>query len=220
MNPMNLEQARHNMVEQQVRPWDVLDDRVLHTLNQIPRDLFVPENYRELAYADTEIPIGEGESMLAPVVEGRLLQALNIQPDDRVLEIGTGSGYTTACLAHLGQRVESVDIHQGFVDKARIKHETLGFTNIKLSVCDAVTDSMAPESYDVIAVTGAVYQVPESFKQALKPGGRLFVICGEAPVMEAMLITRTGPHEWAEEKQFETSIKYLVHGEKQPAFVF
>jgi len=220
MSHLDLEQARHNMVEQQVRPWDVLEDRVLQTLNQIPRDAFVPTAYRELAYADTEIPIGDGESMMPPVVEGRMLQSLAIRPTDHVLEIGTGSGYVTACLAHLGAQVDSMDVNATFVGEARLKHETMGFSNIKLSVCDAVTESIAPESYDVIAVTGAVYEIPEQFKLALKPGGRLFVICGDAPVMEAMLITRTGPQEWAEEKLFETCIRYLVHAEKKPAFVF
>lgn len=220
MSAVNLDQARFNMVEQQVRPWEVLDPKILNTLEQIPREAFVPEAYKNLAYADTAIPLGHDEVMMHPVVEGRMLQALDIQPTDEILEIGTGSGYITACLAHLGSSVDSVDIHEDLSQKAATCFVEQGIFNVNLSTGDASQDSEFRKSYDVIAITGAMPQIPESYKQALNIGGRMFVITGADPVMEARLITRTGENAWAEQMLFETSLKPLVNMETGTAFIF
>ena len=220
MTQFNYETARHNMVEQQVRPWDVLDQKVLETLDAVPRDRFVDEAYRHLAYADTEIPLNETAAMMAPVVEGRMLQALDLKPEDRVLEIGTGSGYITACMAHLVSHVDSIEINPVLSQKAASRLLDFGVRNVTLHVADALADAPRAQTYDVIAVTGAVSEIPDTFKQALKPDGRLFVIRGEAPVMQAVLMTRAGDSTWNEQILFETCLKPLINAETKPHFVF
>lgn len=222
MDEMNFERARYNMIEQQVRPWHVLDQDVLSTLGTMPREMFVPPAYRGLAYADTRIPLAHGQSMMAPVVEGRLLQALQLDADDDILEIGTGTGYLTACFARLGHAVESIDIHQDFTAAARDRLAELGCGNVVLATGDAAAGWDNGRSYDVIALTGSVPEVPAAYKLALKPGGRLFAIVGELdrPIMEAVLITNVGTGEWSVESLFETWTTPLVNAERAPRFEF
>lgn len=220
MSAVNIEQARHNMIEQQVRPWDVLDTRTLNLMDALPRDAFVPEAYKNLAYADTAIPLGHGEDMMHPNVEARMLQALNVQPTDNVLEVGTGSGYITACLAQLSAHVNSVEIHEDLSQQAAERLVEQGILNVSLYVGDATDTSKLTTQYAVIAITGSLPEVPDDYKQALSVGGRMFVITGEDPVMVARLITRTSEDSWAEQYLFETSLKPLVHSEKAKIFEF
>lgn len=222
MDEMNFERARYNMIEQQVRPWTVLDPDVLETLGSLPREDFVPPAYRRLAYADTRIPLAHGQSMMAPVVEGRLLQSLEILPEDRILEIGTGSGYLTACLARLGSHVDSVDIHGDFIASARERVDALGFDNTSLATGDAARGWDGDRPWDIIVLTGAVPQVPEAYLHALAPGGRLFAIVGEEnrPIMEALRISRIDTDEWATESLFETWIAVLKNAERPARFEF
>jgi protein-L-isoaspartate(D-aspartate) O-methyltransferase len=220
MSMVNLEQARQNMVEHQVRPWDVLDPKILQTFDELPRDAFVPDTYKGLAYADTAIPLGNNQYMMHPVVEGRMLQALEIQPDDRILEIGTGSGYITACLAKLGSHVDSIEIETSLSQSAAGKLAKQNIDNVTLIVGDAMTDISDSQQYDVICVTGSMATVSDQLKQQLKLGGRMFVITGEAPVMYAHLITRTDETSWSDQCMFETSLKALIHAEKAAQFDF
>ncbi len=215
----HLEQCRHNMVEQQVRPWDVLDDRVLDTLTDVPRDQYVPAKYRNLAYADTAIPLGENAAMMHPVVEGRLLQALTIQPEDMILEIGTGSGYLTACLANLGCHVDSIEISQTLATEAEKKLQQQGVNNAEVK-CGNGLALEADKQYDVIVVTGSISEVSDDLLNALKPMGRMFVVTGNAPAMDAHLITRSGENDWADQILFETVQSRLEHGEKPAEFKF
>ncbi|MBK1692921.1 protein-L-isoaspartate O-methyltransferase family protein [Ectothiorhodospira mobilis] len=219
---MNLEQARFNMVEQQVRTWEVLDPRVLSVMEETPREAFVPPSHAKLAYADLEIPLGYGESMMRPNVEGRLLQALEIQAHDVVLEVGTGSGYVTACLAKLAAHVESVDIHQDFTQAARRRLREHALFNITLHTGNAAEGWKAGrhEKYDVIALTASMARYRHVFEQQLNVGGRLFVVVGEPPVMEARLVTRLGEREFTHQRLFETCLKPLVGLEARPRFVF
>ena len=211
MNQLNVEQARFNMIEQQIRPWDVLDYRVLEVLKATPREAFVPAAHRALAFCDISIPLGHNEYMMAPRVEGRMLQSLAIQPGERSLEIGTGSGYVTACLARLGGAVTSVDIHDDFLDQARGKLDAHGIRDVQLLQRDAAGGWDGSERFDVIAVTGSLPQLHEGFHESLAIGGRLFVVVGEPPIMEALLITRISEREWRRESLFETSLPPLVN---------
>lgn len=222
MSEMNFERARYNMIEQQVRPWSVLDPRVLETLGQLPREHFVPSAYRRLAYSDTRIPLGHGQTMMPPVVEGRLLQALELHDDDQVLEIGTGSGYLTACLARLAHAVDTVDIHEDFTASAGARLAELGIDNVSLATGDAARGWDGGRQYDAIALTGAVPEVPDACKRALAPGGRLFAIIGDAdqPIMEAVQVVRVGTGEWSVESLFETWIAPLVNARRPPRFEF
>jgi protein-L-isoaspartate(D-aspartate) O-methyltransferase len=222
MDEMNFERARFNMIEQQVRPWAVLDPDVLEVQGSLPRERFVPERYRGLAYSDTRIPIGHGQTMMAPVVEGRLLQALELGPDDTILEIGTGSGYVTACLAHLGRNVLSVDLHDDFVAHGRDRLGDLGIANVELATGDASAGWDGGRQFDAIALTGAVPEVPDAYRRALTPGGRLFAIVGTAdqPIMEAVQITRVGDAEWSVESLFETWIAPLENVRRPRRFEF
>ena len=212
--------ARYNMIEQQVRPWEVLDPKILDTLEEIPREKFVPDQYKNLAYADTGIPLGNGFSMMHPVVEGRILQTMEIQPEDDILEIGTGSGFLTACLARLGHHVTSIEIDEQLSKAAAERLVEQGILNVSLYVDDATNTDNINQQYDVIVITGGMYKLPLAYKQALKPSGRLFVITGEPPTMEALLITRTGDDSWSEQMVFEYSLKYLTGAEKGKQFSF
>lgn len=220
MAQVDVEKARFNMLEQQVRTWEVLDPRVLDVLEHTPREHFVPGRYRNLAFTDMQLPIGFGEVMMTPSAEGRVLQALDVQLGDKILEVGTGSGYLTACLARMGRSVISVDIHGEFTQAAAGRLEGLGIHNVSLETGDAVDgwDRTAP--YDVIAVTGSVPAYRNAFERQLAIGGRLFLIVGREPVMEAMLITRLGKQEWTRESLFDTVIPPLLHSEPPPRFVF
>lgn len=221
---MDFDKARYNMVEQQVRTWDVLDNRVLEVISEVPREVFAPDAYKKLAYADTSIPLGQYKgtncAMLHPILDGRLIQSLNITGDDIVLEIGTGSGYLTACLAKLARHVDSVDINPEMTALAEKNLAAFGFKNINLSTGDAAKGWDQKPSYDVIAITGSMPKIPEAHKHALKEGGRLFVVTGEAPAMTAFLVTRIGKNEWATEDLFETSIARLINASEAEEFVF
>jgi len=205
---MNFDSARVQMVEQQVRAWDVLDEKVLDTLTQVPREHFVPEAYRELAFADTAIDLGHDETMMTPQQEGRLLQALELRTTDNVLEIGTGSGFLTACLARLAGRVRSMEIHEDFCIRARERLAALGVDNVNIDCADAMNLAQR-NRYDAVAITGSLPRLDQRFRDALKIGGRLFVVVGEAPVMEALLITRVTDEEWVQEALFETVVPPL-----------
>lgn len=220
MNLTDIELARFNMIEQQVRPWDVLDQRVLDTMKRIPREDFVPERYRSLAFADTSIPLGHDQFMMAPKVEGRMLQALTISPQDSILEVGTGSGYVTACLASLGRQVTSLDITPEFTEAATARLASHNINNVSLQTADAAEGVNASDRYNVIAVTGSLPMLQQQFHQNLEIGGRLFVITGTPPVMEALLITRIDETSWKRESLFETSLPPLVHASTAQGFVF
>jgi protein-L-isoaspartate(D-aspartate) O-methyltransferase len=217
---MDIERARFNMVEQQIRPWEVLDTRVLDLLLKVRREEFVPEAHRELAFADLEIPIGHGERMLPPKIEARMLQELAVQAHDRVLEVGTGSGYPTALLASLGAHVYSVDIVSEFTHRAAAKLEQSRIRNVTLETGDASRGWDRHGPYDVIAITGSVPVLDEQFLRQLKPGGRLFVIVGEAPVMEARLVTCGGAGSHGTASLFETCIAPLRNAPSRQAFAF
>lgn len=213
------EAARRQMIDQQVRTWEVLEPRVLETLAAVPRERFVPEAYRGVAFADTEIPIGHGQFMLSPRIEGRILQALAPARDERVLEIGTGSGFFAACLAEMAGSVESIEIHADLADSARRALSALGISRAQIETADAFAYPIAGP-YQVIAVTGSLPMHDARFERALAIGGRLFVVVGSPPVMEARLITRTGENAWLSEPLFETCIVPLLHAAQTPRFSF
>ncbi len=211
--------ARRQMVRQQVRTAEVFDDDTLDLLNELRRDEFVPEGYAELAYADTQIPLPHGQVMMTPIVEGRLLQALGLGIADRVLEIGTGYGFLTACLAKLADSVVSIDIFDDLSSAAAENLEDAGIRNAELLVMDAMTE--LPEGpFDAVAVTGSVAELDSRFSDLLSAGGRLFVIVGDAPLMQARLITRQAEGSLSTEVLFETSIRPLVHAERDSGFTF
>ena len=213
------EAARRQMIDQQVRSWDVLDPRVLEALAAVPREHFVPEAYRGVAFADTSIPIGHGEFMLPPKIEGRMLQALELARGDRVLEIGTGSGFFAACLEYQSGDVESVEIHADLADSAARALASLGVTRARVACADAFERSFEPR-YQAIAVTGSLPVYDPRFEHALAVGGRLFVVVGSPPVMEARLVTRTAVDAWLSETLFETSIEPLRNATPAASFRF
>ncbi len=215
-----LQQCRDNMVEQQVRPSDVLDERVLNTFKQIHRDAYVPARYRNLAYADTAIPLNEREVMMHPALEGQVLQLLDIQPEDNVLEIGSGSGYLTACMAHLACHVESYEIDPQLAEQAKATLQAQGIFNIDVIVGDGLQSTPVNKKYDVIVLTGSVSELPDYFLQALNRNGRLFMVDGDAPTMQAHIIHRVGDNDCNDTVMFETVLPRLVNGEKPAQFVF
>lgn len=217
---MNMEQARLNMVENQVRPWEVLDGRVLDVIARVPREQFVAPEHRQLAFADLCLPLGHGEVMMKPVVEGRVLQALELLPTDRVLEIGTGSGYLTACLAALSEHVTSVDIHDDFTAAATQRLQATGVANVDLATGEAVNQWQPEALFDALVVTGAVDVIPARWLNWLKPGARAVVIHGRSPAQQVTLLTHESGGRCREEHLFETDLPYLVHAEPQPRFVF
>jgi protein-L-isoaspartate(D-aspartate) O-methyltransferase len=214
---MNLERARSQMLEQQVRAWEVLDQRVLDAMARVPREEFVPPRYRGVAFADTAIPLGHGQVMMTPKVEGRVLQALGLKTTDRVLEVGTGSGFLAACIAHLAAEVTSVEIFRDLSERAAGVLGRLSVPNVRLEVGD-VFQAIPGEGYDAIAVTGSLPSYDPRFEQRLVPGGRLFVVVGQAPVMEALLVTRIGALDWTRESLFETVIPALRNAPAPSAF--
>lgn len=210
---MNLSQARENMIEQQIRPWDVLDPRVLNVLSEIPRDRFATAECRALAYSDYPLPIGHGQTMLKPNVDGRILQSLNIKTTDQLLEIGTGSGFLTACLASLGTKVESLEIIPALAQQALTRLNTLGIGNVTVLEQDAAQEWDAADAYDAIVFTGSMHSVPDFYRNKMAHGGRLFAVLGSEsnPTMTATLLTRVTEREWSTETLFETRIPPLVN---------
>lgn len=217
---MNFEQARTNMVENQVRTWEVLDPRVLDVLGRVRREDFVAAEHRALAFADLCLPLGHGEVMMKPVLEGRVLQALDLKPTDRVLEIGTGSGFLAACLGGLAEHVESVDIHADFTARAGERLTAAGVTNVTLHTGEAVREWQPQGLFDAVIATGAVAEVPARWFTWLKPDARLLAIRGQSPAQQAVLFTREGDRERRAEALFETDLPYLAHAAPSTAFVF
>lgn len=217
---MDYENARHLMVEQQIRPWEVLDQAVLDLLYKVKREDFVPSMYRSLAFVDMAVPLGHAESMWEPKVEARVLQALAVRRSDRVLEVGTGSGYMTALLAHLAMQVVSVEIVPEFRDEAEKKIKAHGLENVVLKTGDAAQDWAEDGSFDVIVLTGSTPVLPEKYLSRLNPGGRLFAIVGEGPAMQARLVTRVDRGAYRTDVLFETNVKALVHALEPERFVF
>lgn len=220
---MDLQQARSNMIEQQVRPWDVLDQRVLDVLSEIPRETFLAAEYSGVAYSDFALPIGHGQKMLKPTIDGRLLQSLLLEVTDTVLEIGTGSGYLTSCLARLSAHCDSIEIIPELYNDAATRLSTLGVSNVTLKQQDAAEEWDARDAYQAIAFSGAVPAIPDFYKQKLAVGGRLFAVVGDLsqPTMDARLMTRISEIEWLTESLFETRIDPLVHFDSnRPSFIF
>ena len=208
--------ARENMVEQQVRPWDVLDTRVLEAIVTLPREAFVAEAHRALAYADLALPLAHGETMMKPVLEGRTLQALLPGADESVLEIGTGSGYLAACLGRLAREVVSIERHADLAEAARARLAAQGIGNARIETADAFSWDNA-QQFDAICISGAVETLPPRFLEWLKPGGRLFAVRGRSPAMEAVLVHRD-VNGTRVESLFETDLPYLAGAAPQPAF--
>ncbi len=220
MPPLNIEQARFNMVEQQIRTWEVLDPTVLDLLMRAHREDYLPRQYRELAFVDMEIPLGHGERMLSPKMEARMLQALALKPGDSILEVGTGSGYMTALLASLGSYVYSVDIVAEFTRDAGRRLAGHGIANVTLETGDAARGWDRHGPYDAIVLTGSVPVLPDAFPKSLRPGGRLIAVVGEPPVMEAQLITCVAAGAYDTVDLFETCIAPLRNALQPERFVF
>lgn len=214
----NVELARTNMVDNQVRTWDVLDLRVLAALEAVHRDQFVAEIYRKVAFADMPLPLGHGEVMLKPVVAGRILQGVLAQPGESVLEIGTGSGYLTACLAQLCANVTSIEQHDDLADAARERLQRVSVSNARVETAEAIHGWRSDQQFDLVVLTGAVWQIPATLLQRVKPGGRLFAIVGESPAMQAQLHQNDGADIWTVANLFETDVPYLTHAQPPQRF--
>ena len=216
---LDVNTARRQMIEQQVRAWDVLDLKVLAAMERVPREEFTPPAYRELAFADMNVPLGHGQSMLAPKLEGRILQALELQPDDAVLEIGTGSGYFAACLGALARTVRSVEIFDDLTTAARANLLRTDVHNVAVEAAD--TFALADDTrYDAVVLTGSLPVYDPRFEPRLAVGGRLFAVVGQGPIMEARRVTCTAPGQWLRESLFETVMDPLIHAAEPPKFVF
>jgi protein-L-isoaspartate(D-aspartate) O-methyltransferase len=211
--------ARQQMVDQQIRTWEVLDPRVLDALSAVPREAFVPAEYRELAFADAPIPIGFGQTMLAPKLQGRILQALGPNATDSALEVGSGTGYHSAVLSLLCASTHSIDIHAGFIEAAKANLRAVQGARVQFEVRDAF-DAAPLGEYDLVAVTGSLPVYDTRFERSLRVGGRLFAIVGAAPVMDAILIRRVDDDEWIRESLFETVVEPLINAVAAQKFVF
>ena len=212
------EQSRFNMIEQQIRTWEVLDPVVLDLLKKVPREAFVPSKYEGLAFADLEIPLGEGQLMLSPKVEGRILQALAIQKTDKVLEIGTGAGYLTALMATQAKHVDSVELNSKLSQAADKRITAQKIKNVSLYVADGLNAS--DKIYDVIVLTGSLPVYPEQIERQLAMGGRMFVVVGDEPAMEAILVTRVTKDAVRRDNLFETCLPPLVNAPQPSRFSF
>ena len=217
---MNYEQARINMIEQQIRTWEVLDQGVLDLLTQLHREDFMPDPYKPLALADMHIPLNHGEVTMTPKMEARVIQSLDIQKDDKILEIGTGCGYFTGLLSRSGKVVHSIDIYDDFIQSAGESLARHQINNVQLHTGDGLPGWPQEAPYGVIAVTGSVPVYTPVFEHQLAVGGRLFIIVGESPIMEACLVTRVGQDEWSTESLFETDLPPLVGAHKNTTFEF
>lgn len=216
---MNIDYARRQMVCQQVRGWNVYDEDVLSVLQTVPREKFVPADAAFLAFADMEIAIGHGQHMMSPTIEGRVLQALGLKGSERVLEVGTGTGFLTACLARLSANVTSVDIYDDFLEAATKRLADCKISNVELLQMNAM-EALPAGDFDAIAVTGSLQSFDPRFVDALAPHGKLFVVVGDAPVMEAKLVERTEQHDWQTTSLFETSLAPLIDAVQPPQFSF
>lgn len=217
---MNLEQARTNMIDQQIRSWEVLDSHVLEVLREVPREEFVPVRHRKLAFSDLRIPLGHSQVMMKPIEQGRLLQSLALDSEDKVLEIGTGSGFLTACLARMAADVTSIEIIEEIADQARANLEARGVDGIELKTGDALKTGFGEAEFDVILVAASVASIPEQMVRWLRPGGRLFIVRGQSPAMEALVVTRTESGRLSEDSLFETDLPRLIGAEDAPVFKF
>lgn len=217
---MNLEQARSNMIQQQVRTWQVLDVRVLEALEATPREDFVPPRHRKLAFSDLRIPLGHDQVMMRPVEQGRMLQGLALAGTERVLEIGTGSGFLTACLARLAAHVTSIEIFEDLAEQARVSLEGHDIKDLDLRVGDVFAQDFSPRSFDAVVVTSSVAELPPLLTDLLAPGGRLFIVRGQSPAMEALVISRDASGVLVEEGLYETDLPRLIGAEDVPKFQF
>ena len=217
---MDYEQARFNMVEQQIRPWDVLDPKVLDLLHKVKREDYVPQVYRSLAFVDMEIPLGEGDLMWSPKIEAKVLQALQLGGHDRVLEVGTGSGYLTALMAHQAGVVVSVELRPDLKNEAERKFKAHGLTNIQCREGDAAREWTDDGGYDAIVLTGSTPLLPAAYLKRLSPGGRLFAIVGEGDAMQATLVTCLASGNFRTDRLFETSVPALKNALEPERFVF
>jgi len=220
MQPFDFETARRRMVDEQIRPWDVDDERLLGVIRRTPREDFVAPQYRNLAYADMNLPLGDGHVMMAPCLEARLLQELGVREKDKVLEIGTGSGYVTALLAALAAQVHSVEIDAARAERTRQLLTAHGVRNVTVEVGDAARGWPTRAPYDAILATGSLPLLPKELKEQLAPGGRLVAIVGQAPTMEAFRIERIDQYNWRETSVLETVVPALVNAPAPPKFVF
>lgn len=216
---MNLEQARINMISQQLRTWHILEEPVLELIAKIPREDFVLPEHKNIAYGDLPLPIGEGQTMMDPKQEARLIQAIQIKDSDEALEIGTGSGYLTALMAKQAKHVDSVEIHASLLEQAREKLALHGIHNVTLEQGDAAQGWNLNKRYDVIVLTGSVPSLAQVFLDSLDIGGRLFAVIGDDHLMEATLITRTGNTKWSTEVLFETELPALLNAPQNKQFV-
>ena len=219
MSNIDIAVARHNMIEQQIRPWEVLDPDALALLEEVSRDAFVPEAYRNIAFSDTELPIGEGQTMLPPRIEAHILQALAVNKGEHVLVVGTGSGYLTALLAKRAASVVSVEIHESLSNAAAERLAAADIKNVKLVVGDASQGWSEDGPYDAIAITGSLPELPVAFEQSLKPGGRLFAVVGSGAAMVASITTRVDESHWQRDDVLDTSIAPLENIESEQVFV-
>ena len=217
---MNVEQARFNMIEQQIRPWEVLDPTVLELLSVVKREAFVPPAHVGLAFADVEVPLGKGQAMLTPKVEARMLQELGVKITDTVLEIGTGSGFVAALLAARAEFVYSVEIDPALVDFARANLKRAGVVNVSVDQGDGAQGWSLYAPYDAIFVSGSLPYLPDAMLQQLKIGGRLVAIVGELPVMRMQLVTRTAENAFTTIDVFETVATPLINAARRADFVF
>ncbi|MEN9704233.1 MAG: hypothetical protein RLZZ393_112 [Pseudomonadota bacterium] len=212
--------SREQMVTQQVRAWDVLDDGILELFRRLPREHFVPPAYRDAAYADVPLPLADGQHMLVPSVAGRLLQALDVQPGERVLEIGTGSGFLSACFALQGAKVTTLEIHSRLAEQARANLAAAGIPGVDVRHADVFSMLAGPDRFDAVAVTGSLPEYDERFESLLNPEGRLFVVVGAGHAMEARRITLGAAGERQEESLFETGLDALDHARRPAGFIF
>jgi len=217
---MNIEQARFNMIEQQIRPWEVLDPTVLELLSRVKREEFVPPEHRALAFADLELPLGHGESMMQPKIEARILQEIMLQPHETVYEVGTGSGYLTALLASRARQVTSAEIYPGLQARDAANLRTAGIANVTLLAGDSARAPLTEATYDVIVLTGSTAVLPQAFLERLAPGGRLFAVVGDLPVMKAVLVREPVASTFQHTELFETVLKPLVNAAEPSRFRF
>ena len=219
MSVLNFEEARHNMIVQQIQPWNVRDEKVLDLIQRLPREDFVPAEYKEHAFTDMNIPLSNGQEMMSPKLEAYMLQALRVQEKDKVLEVGTGTGYVTALLASQSRHVVTVDIDADTLKHAEEKLTAHQITNVSFEEGDAALGWDKQKPYDVIAITGSLPILPEVFQRNLNIGGRLFAVIGDSPAMEVILITRIKDNEWTHDVLLETDIPALINAAEPERFV-